>query len=492
MENEKIYLTSEAIDLSEEDDKPYIVLTNRLCYYGEPNLNGVVLPVDKAQEKAATLIDMPVQAKYKKVKMNGKVLDDLGGHEAYKDPVTQEVSFGTESIGTHIAVEIKDDTVEIDGVSKTLPCLFAKAKIWKRNKKVIGAIKRLFDSGLLHSSWEIATKSYTFKNGIKTLTDYYFLGNALLGSTTPGAYPCATALSMSSLEQSSLEIAEALSEDIYKEDEMKKAENEAVVSEEVSAVEPTEQEKPEEKTDQEKESEKKDEPESKEIKEDDESKTEISALSDRDLRMAIEKACCEKVDNYCWIALWFPNEKVVWVKNCKMLDTEFLAFKYEANNDVVTVGEPVKETLVVNIPEINNVVAAKDDALVKANETVKELQSSINELAPYKAQVEKERADKEAKELAEKQESLKSYAIKSNLISEEECNSGDIHTMISELDEAGIKNIIATRFMDSLNSEVKTSEVNTSEKSDDGVIVSSRLEDDEEQITLNPIKAFLE
>ena len=46
MEKDKIYLASTAIELSEEEDKPYIELTNRLCYYGEANLNGVVLPVD--------------------------------------------------------------------------------------------------------------------------------------------------------------------------------------------------------------------------------------------------------------------------------------------------------------------------------------------------------------------------------------------------------------------------------------------------------------
>ena len=60
MEKDKIYLASTAIELSEEEDKPYIELTNRLCYYGEANLNGVILPVEGAEEKAQTLINMPV------------------------------------------------------------------------------------------------------------------------------------------------------------------------------------------------------------------------------------------------------------------------------------------------------------------------------------------------------------------------------------------------------------------------------------------------
>ena len=236
MEKDKIYLASTAIELSEEEDKPYIELTNRLCYYGEANLNGVVLPVDGAEEKAQTLINMPVQAKYR-VGKDGKT-PDLGGHEAYIDR-DGDLCFATESIGTHISVEVKDDTVEVNGEKKTLPCLFSTSRIWKRNKNIIKAIKSLFDRGLLHSSWEISTKKYSFDEGIKTLVDYEFLGNALLGSTTPGAYPCAVALDMSSLEQSGLELAEAFTID-KEENELAKKTIETEVSEEIEVTIPAE------------------------------------------------------------------------------------------------------------------------------------------------------------------------------------------------------------------------------------------------------------
>ena len=144
MEKDRIYLASTAIELSEETDKPYIELTNRLCYYGEPNLNGVILPIEGAEEKAQTLINMPVQAKYKIAK-DGKT-PDLGGHEAYIDK-DGDLCFATESIGTHFSVEIKDDTVEVNGEKKTLPCLFSTSRIWKRNKKIIKANNSLFDRG---------------------------------------------------------------------------------------------------------------------------------------------------------------------------------------------------------------------------------------------------------------------------------------------------------------------------------------------------------
>ena len=227
MESERLFLASQAIDLAEA--KTYIELTNRLCYYGEPNLNNVTLPVDGALEIAETLVNQPVVAKYKKI--NGK--DDLGGHEVSYDPIADEIKFGTENVGTHVSVEIKDDEVEINGEIKTLPCLFAKSRIWSRNKNVVSAIKRLFSEGKLTSSWELITSGYTFNEGVKTLTDYVFEANAFLGSTAQAAYPCAKGLSIASMEESQLMIAEALANDIKisKEEEVNMEELEVVVDE---------------------------------------------------------------------------------------------------------------------------------------------------------------------------------------------------------------------------------------------------------------------
>ena len=73
-ENEKIKISSTALELSETTN--YIELTNRLCYYGEPNLNGVMLPVEGAEEHAKSLVLQPVVAKYKVIGNK----PDLGGH----------------------------------------------------------------------------------------------------------------------------------------------------------------------------------------------------------------------------------------------------------------------------------------------------------------------------------------------------------------------------------------------------------------------------
>ena len=176
MNIEKICLSSKTIDIAEND--LYLELTNRMCYYDDKNLNNVLLPYkgveESALECAKSLINMPVQAKYKKIEGQ----DDLGSHEMYITP-DGEVVFGTESIGTHVDVWIEEtDVVTVSGETKKLPCLYAKKRIWKRNKNLINAIKRLYESeDGLGSSWEIQTLEYIYKDGIKKLTNYLFLSD---------------------------------------------------------------------------------------------------------------------------------------------------------------------------------------------------------------------------------------------------------------------------------------------------------------------------
>jgi hypothetical protein len=124
MDKENVLLSSKTIELSET--KTYLELLNRVCYYDAPNLNGVELPSDTALEKAQSLVDMPVKAKYT-VNANGE--PTFRGHEAYIDE-NGELAFDTENIGVHTDVYIENDNVDIDGNIVNLPCLFSKQKIW--------------------------------------------------------------------------------------------------------------------------------------------------------------------------------------------------------------------------------------------------------------------------------------------------------------------------------------------------------------------------
>ena len=118
--NEKICFSSDIVELS-EDDKSYLEMVNRVCYYGQPNLNGVILPEDTAAQFAVTLVDMPV---YAKCRVNDKGEPTFGSHEVRLDD-EGEIIFDTIPIGVHTSVEIKDDTVSVNGIQQTLPCLFA-------------------------------------------------------------------------------------------------------------------------------------------------------------------------------------------------------------------------------------------------------------------------------------------------------------------------------------------------------------------------------
>ncbi len=206
MEADKFEISSDVFEVSES--KRYLTLTRRLCWYGRPNANGVELPVEGAEEKAQTLISQPVVAKY--IKNRGK--DDIGGHECYVAK-NGEVIFDTVPIGTNTSVEIKNDDVIVNGETVNIPCLFATSRIWKRNKNICSAIKRLFSEGLLHSSWEISISQYEFKDGRKILKEYEFEADCLLGSKHKPAYGnCASTLAIAETENSPEMI---LSEAVY-------------------------------------------------------------------------------------------------------------------------------------------------------------------------------------------------------------------------------------------------------------------------------------
>ena len=156
MEKMNVVLATKTKEIA--DYKTYIEIVNRVCYYDEPNGNGVLLPYDdSALDIAQTLVGMPVQAKYI---VNDKGEPDLSDHCVSVDD-DGNVTFGTESIGVHTEVWIEDDTVQtFKGEIKTLPCLFARQKIWKRYPNYISAITKLYDEGNLHNSWEVSSFEY--------------------------------------------------------------------------------------------------------------------------------------------------------------------------------------------------------------------------------------------------------------------------------------------------------------------------------------------
>jgi hypothetical protein len=447
-------MSSNVIELSEH--KTYIELTRRLCYYDYPNLNGVQLNSDTAEERAQTLLMQPVVAKYKKFQNK----DDLGGHECSVDS-KGNVTFGTVPIGVNVSVEIKKDTVSINDNAVETPCLFATSRIWTRNKNVCSAIKRLFAEGKLHSSWEILSEKVEYTDNVKILKDYVFEADALLGSTSNPAYgECATTLCVASTDDPELLLSEAIANDFNIENSETKEdktldikENESIATSETENVntitnEVTETSETEVNT------------ENKETNIENSETVEVSALTDRDIRCKIEKLCRDKL-RYCWVAFMFPAENYVLVEyDGRESELEYMKFTYAVNGDDVTISEPEKVRLAVSVANINSEISEKNDVIIKANEKITSLKAEVESLAKYKEMFEKAELEKAEKELAEKQENLKKYAVKSGYITLDEVEtSEEIKKLIDAVDENGIKAIIVDRLMAQKNDTVNTSEV---------------------------------
>lgn len=498
MNKEKICFSSKTIEIAETDT--YLELTNRVCFYDEPNLNNVELLSEDALEKAQTLVNMPVVAKYTQV--NGK--PSFKGHEVYID-ADGDIAFGTDSIGTHISVEIKDDNVDVKGVIKTLPCLFAKYRIWKRNKNVVAAVQRLYSEDKLYSSWELSTLAYEFKNGVKKLSDYIFLSNCLLGfeNAFPAYGTDARAISMSECAPELL-VAEAFAQDLLlQESEDDKLlngnkKNEPVVAEE-PIVEPVVTEEPVIAEEPVVEPVEPEEPIAEPIVSEEPvvvvepvTEPDVSALTDYDLRVKLNNACRAKLGSWCWVSYLFPTEQECWVVYDSETETDYKLFTYVVNNDEVEVSEPVDVKLVVEVKQVNNTFAELNEKIDTLNNSLVEASSIISDLNMYKEKFEEAEQLKIAAEQDEKRNALKLFATKSGFITEEELEtSEEIKVLIETVNETGIKSIIAERFMKTLD-EKKVVETSTEKTVEDKAIASIVIGDNDEVIDYkSTMKSFL-
>ena len=490
-------MIGEVINIAEHTT--YLELTSRVCYYDEPNLNNDMLPYDDTtEEKAKTLVNMPVQGRYR-VSPTGE--PTFSGHEMVKKK-DGTVDFKTSSIGTHTEVYIENDNVDVNGTIKNLPCLFAKYRIWKRYKNVVAAVQRLFDLGKLYSSWEINTYQYVYDRGIRKVTDYEFLANCLLGYEY--AYPSygtsANAISMAEMNNDNpqLMIAEALSQDLIEENDNKEENTEMAKKNEPSVAEDVTKVSTPTDTDTTTATENINSVEQKEDTAEVDNKdtvTDSAQLTTYDLRKKITDACRAKIDKYCWVSYMFPNEKEVWCEyEGAETELDYAKFTYEVGEgDVITVSDPEYVKLTVSVAEINSKVTSlekeietakaeldiKNDAITKASEKIQELNVQISELTPYKEQVEAAEQKRIEAEIAEDKERLKAKMLKGNLFTEAEIAEKNIADLIEARNESAINSLIADKFVASFDNKGNSGEPEVSEKVETETATAS-LETDED------------
>lgn len=468
MDSQNIILSNSDIYCSEvyEDDSS---LNAKLiiCDFSI-NGNNVRLNRNTISDWVATLVNKPVVGK---IGITDSGDADFTGHN--QNPVIRlgednkpylDYEFDTTAVGVFTDVNIE----KIDGKE----FIVATAQIWKRFANFCAIIKKRLENGTLNTSWEIIPKKFHFEmsNGkkIKVIDQGIFIGHCLLAAFLPSAYPDSQLLEVASTEETDTELIQALKTDLseslnidsqvnsQKEDDIvskvnedKKLESTAnePINTEVSADVQTEPVKEEPK--------------------------ETAMLTQYDLNRAIRQAVSEKLNIERWdfsILFHFPADKTVWIQKWDSLETDVIVFTYEVSEtDEVTVSEPVESKLTVSVAEINTTIASYEEkvatlnnSLVEASSTIQNLNTEISNLTVYKEKFEEAEQIRIANELSEKQNTLKDYAKKSGFITDEEIESSeDIKVLIENVDEAGIKAIIAERFMKSLE-ENKEKEVETS------------------------------
>lgn len=455
------------------------------------NGNGVSLNRATVENWMPTLINQPLVGR---VGYGG----DFTGHNVGVSTITDAegkqkkvVTFNTEAIG--VFKEVAIETIDND------ECIVGSAEIWARYPLVCELIKKRVADGTLHTSWEISVSESHMDGETKVIDNGAFTALCVLGKNVAPAYEVSRALEVAESYEDT-ELSEALLNDIsynQKREEQPMEMDQVIVSEE-ETTETVEQAETitEDVADNPITSESEENAEESECKDDDEEKAELeeeaevesASLTARDLRRAIEKALCERnCDGY--VEYMFPEEHYVFVR-CYGRDRkelEYSKFAYTVNGDSVELGEPEDIELVASPLHINEVVAEKDNAISDAANTIAELNQKIAELTPYKEAADLAAAEKEAAEKAQKVEALKSYASKSGFITESELTEGDIATMISELNESGIKQIIAERFMNSLN------EKNTVEVASKNEIGASKnlYDGDSDNVEVDLVSAYI-
>ena len=416
MGKESIFLASQTVEIAEH--KTYLELLNRVCYYDYPNLNGAELPSENALDKAQTLIDMPVKAKYT-VNMDG--LPTFKGHEAYVDE-DGEIAFDTEKIGTHTDVYVADDAVKINGQTRILPCLFAKQKIWTDNKNVVAAIRRLHSEGRLHNSWELIADEYQYSEGVRKITDYTFTSNVYLGYefADPAYGESAKAISLSSKQKVKdnyeLLIAESLSKDLIESrdnsDKNSKDKEERALSKKVNTAETVEP---------------------------------VAETVAEDFDVEITETNAEETAETVVESTESVDSTPVDVEETETEEAE-----------VETEDSDSTETL----ESLANKVAELSEIIINLNSQIQTLTSENEKLTPYKEQFEKAEMERIKTEQAQKREVLKTKLLASKVITEKDIEeSEDIQTMISSLDEVGINALIVEKIVGSTTKAASKTEV---------------------------------
>lgn len=487
----KEYFYSRNICCSEITEHPDHYLAKFVICDFSVNGNQVALNRDTIESWMSTLVGNPLVGKLV-VAPKGEL--DFSGHNmkvvTRKDDDGNEyktAEFDTDAFGSFQSVGIEkiDDT----------DFIVASCKIWKRYPKACATILRRIENGTLNTSWEIdvlqSHKGIVNGRMAKIIDDGVFTAHCLLGANVEPAYKCSKLLEVAETDFG-LELANAYIEDTKeisnKESNEKEAKNlelnkdmetqtaqvENPTAEqaeqspaEAQIAEPTTPAEPDVQTSE--EGGETPPPEEPAGEPEPEPAPETSSLTGRDLYMKLEDAV-SKISSDYYMTDMFPEDHTIWCKKWGyMNELDYIMFPYTVEGDEVSLGEPQNITLTVSISDVNTKIAELNNTIASLNTELQSAKEKVASLAPYKDQAEKAEAEKAAAELAQKKENLRQYALSSKMITEAEVSEGGNYaSLIENLDETGIKSVIAERCVEAakkapVEKKIETSEVHKPE-----------------------------
>lgn len=498
---ETITLHSSQVYLAEDNSNPDSYIAKFIiCDFGR-NKNGVAINRRTIDNWLYTLKNKPLVGKIK-IKYDGTY--DFTSHNMKVIKKTdengmeyQEVIFDTDAFGTFFDISI--ETIN------DIECIVASCEIWKRFPKACEIIISRIKEGTLHTSWEIAIEKS--EQGIidglmtKIIDAGRFLGHCLLSKDVSPAYDTSGLLEIASTDYD-VEFASAISQDILSQglDKSNKQKKEdCILNKDVNNIVTSKEGVEDVPENGENSTEKPEktplangtsaaEPNDTGTDSDNVEKTEISTLTDIDLRDKVERACRDKIDKWCYVSFLFPEDHEVWCTYDGSTILDMLKFTYSVDDDKVTVSDPENVVLTVSVKDINTrmaeyekTIAEKDELIIKSCSEITSLKSENTELSQYKDKFTKLEQEKVEAELSKKREALVASVIKSGQITREEIEiSEELSGFVNNLDKASLMRIIGERLIASIDKKVDP-EIETSE-SISHVVTNLNNEDDDEEI----------
>jgi len=525
MDDNKLILNGELLALSSNDNGD-LIGKFLICPLDESNLNGVGLrESDLSQDELLGLATRPVQCKV--IDRNGTL--DFGSHEAkltyVKDEngnLVKKYVFDTQSVGYHTEVSVEN--IEIDGITKR--CIVAIATIWARYENVISVINRLGES--LHTSWEIAYSEYYMDEGVKWIKGLNWLSNCLLGSNICPAYGDAGLLEVAEEDQET-QLSNAFIEDDNNINKIEISNitntNEQVtnIKTDTTISDQTDKNSVDNKLNNE-DAQSNEGGNKKMVNTKKSKQIENSSLTIGDVYKAIYDALWDSEYDPDTVII-HPVEQEILIHEYDDLEENYIQIPYIMNEDgTVVLGDGTcvamvfmpqatynmqccestlaKEKATKELDEANATCKKKDEEMSELQNKLKEkeieLSSKISsivdlgknisekesviaekdellqakelelsELKPFKEELDKINAEKEALEIAEKKETFKNEYLSTKLISEKDLELSEVKEAIETMDNSKMEIFIAQKVIAKAKagkSQIEVSELNKEPK----------------------------